>query len=181
MSGGTTCDARSAVYLCDCSSLQRLPDLAWRDAEHSGRSNRKRQPNRAAGLAELAQPLAGPKQRRLRITACVRLDEGTQIVRRVGSVSTSGLRPPPGRRTRDASHGSPARSSLTPIVLRAIPVIRDTAAIPPRPAACASKRERMADSSISQKAIRSRFALESPDRIQKRPRFNCSRTSPKVN
>ena len=55
-------------------------------------------------------------------------------------VSVRDLRPPPARRLRPASSGvSPLKSlSPRPVVLTAMPVARDTAAIPPRPAATAS-------------------------------------------
>jgi len=58
----------------------------------------------------------------------------------VGSVSVSGLRPPPGRRTRPRSSVPPDSNSQIPvrIVSTAIPVARATAAIPPRPAERAS-------------------------------------------
>ncbi len=58
----------------------------------------------------------------------------------VGSVSVSGLRPAPGRRTRPAPGDSPDASSTRPrrIVEGAIPVARATAAVPPRPSAVAS-------------------------------------------
>src|SRR3954452_10758725 len=57
-----------------------------------------------------------------------------------GCVSVAGLLPPPLRRTRPAVGVVPSRSSARPrpIVLRAIPLARETAAMPPRPAACAS-------------------------------------------
>src|SRR5882757_828957 len=97
------------------------------------------------------------------------------------SVSLTGLRPPPARRTRSKSGVSPARNSASPrpIVLRAIPVARITATIPPCPAdvasaaakrrrprssstgASASKRWRMADSSITPK----RYSLVIPEGI----------------
>src|SRR6266704_2094144 len=97
------------------------------------------------------------------------------------SVSLTGLRPPPARRTRSKSGVSPARNSASPrpIVLRAIPVARITATIPPCPAdvasaaakrrrprssstgASASKRWRMADSSITPK----RYSLAIPEGI----------------
>jgi hypothetical protein len=87
----------------------------------------------------------------------------------LASVSLSGLRPPPGRRTRSGSGVSSARNSASPrpIVLRAMPVARVTALTPPCPAdlasaaanrrrprssstgASASKRWRIADSSIT--------------------------------
>src|ERR1700693_3950432 len=58
---------------------------------------------------------------------------------RRGSASSSGLRPAPARRTRPFCAAPPASSSSPrPMVLRAIPVMRDTAAIPPQPAANAS-------------------------------------------
>src|SRR5215218_2649412 len=59
---------------------------------------------------------------------------------RAASVATSGLRPPPGRRTRSASGRAAVASSFKPrpIVLTAMPVARDTAAIPPYPAVRAS-------------------------------------------
>ncbi len=58
----------------------------------------------------------------------------------VGSASVRGLRPPPSRRTRPfASRSGDAKSfSPRPIVERATPVARETAAIPPRPNAFAS-------------------------------------------
>src|SRR5258705_6823593 len=116
------------------------------------------------------------------------------------SVSLRGLRPPPTRRTRSKSGVSPARNSASPrpIVLRAIPVARITAMIPPCPAdvasaaakrrrprssstgARASKRWRMADSSITPK----RYSLATPEGIppptkSDPTRFTCSRTGPK--
>src|SRR4051812_24374966 len=59
---------------------------------------------------------------------------------RAASVATRGLRPPPGRRTRSASSWAAVASSFKPrpIVLTAMPVARDTAAIPPYPAIRAS-------------------------------------------
>src|SRR5215210_4846688 len=59
---------------------------------------------------------------------------------RGASVATRGLRPPPGRRTRSASSRAAVASSFKPrpIVLTAMPVARDTAAIPPYPAVRAS-------------------------------------------
>src|ERR1019366_582248 len=59
---------------------------------------------------------------------------------RLASIALIGLRPPPNRRTRSASTAPPARNSLSarPTVLRASPVARDTAAIPPCPAVIAS-------------------------------------------
>src|SRR4051812_35003431 len=59
---------------------------------------------------------------------------------RAASVATRGLRPPPGRRTRSASSWATVASSFKPrpIVLTAMPVARDTAAIPPYPAVRAS-------------------------------------------
>src|SRR5207342_3213174 len=61
---------------------------------------------------------------------------------KLGSVTTSGRRPPPLRRTRSgpAIGAASPRSSASPrsIVLRATPVIRDTAVTPPCPAASAS-------------------------------------------
>src|SRR5712664_3468897 len=116
------------------------------------------------------------------------------------SVSLRGLRPPPTRRTRSKSGVSPARNSASPrpIVLRAIPVARITAIIPPCPADVASaaakrrrprssstgerasKRWRMADSSITPK----RYSLATPEGIppptkSEPTRFTCSRTGPK--
>src|ERR1700722_6756665 len=107
------------------------------------------------------------------------------------SVSLRGLRPPPPRRTRSKSGVSPARNSASPrpIVLRAIPVARITAMIPPCPAdvasaaakrrrprssstgARASKRWRMADSSITPK----RYSLATPEGI---PPANKIRSDP---
>src|SRR3984957_18345531 len=107
------------------------------------------------------------------------------------SVSLRGLRPPPTRRTRSKSGVSPARNSASPrpIVLRAIPVARITAMIPPCPAdvasaaakrrrprssstgARASKRWRMADSSITPK----RYSLATPEGI---PPANKIRSDP---
>ena len=57
-----------------------------------------------------------------------------------GCVSIAGLRPPPARRTRPPSAAVPARRSARPrpMVLRAIPLARETAVTPPRPAARAS-------------------------------------------
>src|SRR3954470_10866784 len=59
---------------------------------------------------------------------------------RAASVATSGFRPPPGQRTRSASSRAAVASSFKPrpIVLTAMPVARDTAAIPPYPAVRAS-------------------------------------------
>ena len=60
---------------------------------------------------------------------------------KLGSVSVSGLRPAPGRRTRPTGGPSVAPQSSAkprPIVLRAIPVIWATAWMPPKPAARAS-------------------------------------------
>ena len=57
----------------------------------------------------------------------------------VGSRSVSGRGPPPSRRTRPCGSGGASRSfSPRPIVERASPVIAETAASPPRPAARAS-------------------------------------------
>ena len=55
-------------------------------------------------------------------------------------VSIAGLLPPPARRTCWPSRTAPARKSARPrpMVLRAIPLARDTPATPPRPAARAS-------------------------------------------
>src|SRR5712692_3522537 len=54
----------------------------------------------------------------------------------IGSLVATGLRPPPTRRTRSPSTTPSSRScNPRPIVLRAIPVIRATAANPPQPAA----------------------------------------------
>ena len=63
----------------------------------------------------------------------------SSAARRPGSVSAFGLRPPPGRRMR-CFRLAVLRNSASPrpIVLRATPVASDTAATPPRPAACAS-------------------------------------------
>src|ERR1700733_12777127 len=57
-----------------------------------------------------------------------------------GCVSIAGFCPPPLRRTRSLHRPAPDRRSAKPrpMVLRAIPVVRETAAIPPRPAARAS-------------------------------------------
>src|SRR3954453_23764418 len=59
---------------------------------------------------------------------------------RPGCVSTAGLRPPPGRRTRLPRSSRPRRSSARPrpMVLRATRVAVATAVTPPRPAARAS-------------------------------------------
>src|SRR5271165_6004408 len=56
-----------------------------------------------------------------------------------GSVSVNDLRPPPGRRTPPSFSGGGASSSFRPrpIVLAAMRVTRETAAMPPRPAALA--------------------------------------------
>src|SRR5208283_599335 len=56
-----------------------------------------------------------------------------------GSVSVNDLRPPPGRRTRlGAGGGASSSFRPRPIVLAAMRVTRETAAMPPRPAALAS-------------------------------------------
>src|SRR5580700_2749923 len=57
-----------------------------------------------------------------------------------GCVSIAGFCPPPLRRTRSPHRTAPDRRSARPrpMVLRAIPVVCETAAIPPRPAARAS-------------------------------------------
>jgi len=59
---------------------------------------------------------------------------------KVGSITDVGLRPPPGRRMRSGAKVSGDSNSLLPLmmVLRLMPVARDTAEIPPRPRACAS-------------------------------------------
>lgn len=82
-----------------------------------------------------------PPERRHRISRVL----GSTIVSRseihVGSASVSALRPPPARRTPPfaLSDALPRNSSRPrPIVLRAIPVASETAAIPPHPAASAS-------------------------------------------
>src|SRR6516164_8174637 len=77
---------------------------------------------------------------------------------RLVSVTLSGLRPPPGRRTQPASGVSSRRSSASPrpIVLRARPVARITALTPPRPAAIASaapKRRRPLSSNTGESLI----------------------------
>jgi len=117
----------------------------------------------------LAEALRGPAKRRLRIAAGVRLDQSAQIDEQARIGLDQGLAAAAGRRTRSASSSSPLASSASarPIVLRATPVARDAATIPPRPAvsasaaanrrrprssstgASASKRWRMADSSIT--------------------------------
>jgi hypothetical protein len=107
------------------------------------------------------------------------------------------LRPPPGRRTRSASSRAAVASSFKPrpIVLTAMPVARDTAAIPPYPAARASvaansrrprssrcgkskaKRAQMPAGSI----IPTRYGIAPPPRIPAsapRPRFTYSLTDP---
>src|SRR5262249_33786214 len=57
-----------------------------------------------------------------------------------GCVLSASLRPPPLRRMRPLGSFLPPRNSIRPrpMVLRAIPVASATAAMPPRPAACAS-------------------------------------------
>src|SRR5216684_4501163 len=90
-------------------------------------------------LRQTAHALAGPPQRRSRIPAGRRLDQGFEIAkqRRVPRLRGGrlleivGLRPAPGRRTR--SDGSSCANSFRPrpIVLGATPVAIATAAIPP--------------------------------------------------
>src|SRR3984893_11174703 len=97
-------------------------------------------------LRQAAHALAGPPQRRSRITACRRLDQRLEIheQRRVPRFREGRLfeivlfRPAPGPRTR--SDGSSRANSFSPrpIVLGPIPVAIATAVIPPKPAANAS-------------------------------------------
>jgi hypothetical protein len=63
-----------------------------------------------------------------------------KVSKRPGCISVAGLPPPPRRRMRVLDITAPERRSARPrsIVLRAIPVARDTATIPPCPAARAS-------------------------------------------
>src|SRR6202023_3842800 len=97
-------------------------------------------------LRQTAHALAGPPQRRFRIPAGRRLDQGFEIgeqrriprLREGRLLEIVGLRPAPGRRTR--SDGSSCANSFRPrpIVLGAMPVAIATAAMPPYPAANAS-------------------------------------------
>src|SRR2546421_10149755 len=97
-------------------------------------------------LRQAAHALAGPPQRRFRIPAGRRFDQGFEIgkQRRIPRLRGGrlleivGLRPAPGRRTR--SDGSSCANSLKPrpIVLGAMPVAIATAAMPPYPTANAS-------------------------------------------
>src|SRR4051795_1479516 len=103
---------------------------------------------------------------------------------RAASVATSGLRPPPGRRTRSASSRAAVASSFKPrpIVLTAMPVARDTAAIPPYPAVRASvaanSRRRRSSRWGNSKVKRARMPVGSiiPTRygIAPRPRIQPS-------
>src|SRR4051812_2681504 len=85
------------------------------------------------------QALAGPAQRRHRISAGIGLHQRQQIrpqrrvVVYVGSLSIRLLRPPPARRTCPGASGLSAARSCKPraIVLGATPVACDTAAMPP--------------------------------------------------
>ena len=94
---------------------------------------------------QIAQALGGPPQRRHRIAACRRLHQGSEIAEQIGSASTRAGRPAPFRRTRPgaASGSASPRSSESPrpIVLRAMPVIRETAIIPPRPPPALPRRQ----------------------------------------
>ena len=97
-------------------------------------------PELAQFVRKAAQALARPAQRRHRIAARIGLDQRVQGVEKTGIRSLSDLRPPPGRRTRSRGVADGASSSFNPrpIVLAATPVTRDTAAMPPYPAARAS-------------------------------------------
>jgi hypothetical protein len=89
-----------------------------------------------------------------RVTARVALHQVSQIANEARVLGRVRLAPAPGRRIRSAGNGSPACNSLSPrpIVLRAMPVARLTAAIPPRPAACASAAANRRRSRSSRKA-----------------------------
>src|SRR5215475_14278198 len=141
-------------------SLQAVTELVQQFADHRMADLMA---HVAQALAELAKALARPLQRRLRIAAGIGLDQRAQILHQAISVVLSGLRPPPGRRTRP-SDISFRRSSASPrpMVLRARPVARITALTPPRPAAIASaapKRRRPLSSNFGESvSYRSRIA-----------------------
>ena len=121
---------------------------------------------------QLRQAFAGPAQRRHRIAALTRIDQRQQVGQEVASFFTSGWRPPPRRRTRPTSSVSALANSFRPrpIVLAAMPVAADTAAMPPYPAARASlaahKRRSRSLRCRDSAAKRSRIALESIIQIQ---------------
>jgi hypothetical protein len=96
----------------------------------------------------------------------------SKSARRVASFFTSGLHPPPRRRTRPTSSVSALANSFRPrpIVLAAMPVAADTAAMPPYPAARASlaahKRRSRSLRCRDSAAKRSRIGLETIIQIQ---------------
>src|SRR5580700_3713409 len=89
---------------------------------------------------EMALAQADPPQRSLGVTADRRLHQFIQSFQDPGLDLDRGLLSAPLRRTRSLHRTAPDRRSARPrpMVLRAIPVVRETAAIPPRPAARAS-------------------------------------------
>jgi hypothetical protein len=90
-------------------------------------------------LRQSAHTLAGPPQRRSRVTARRRFDQRFEIPQQGGIPSlrwgrlleTVVLRPAPGCRTRSEGSSHANSFSPRPIVLGAIPVAVATAAIPP--------------------------------------------------
>ena len=93
------------------------------------------------GSSQVALALAGPQQWRLWITACRRLYQLAQIIEQRGIAGREFL-PPAASSTnptrRDFRRRAPQFSQTSPIVLRAIPVMRDSADTPPHPADRAS-------------------------------------------
>src|SRR5882757_9006740 len=87
-----------------------------------------------------ARRLPCPFHRRRRISRSRTVHHLIQALRQVGSFFSSGFRPPPGRRTRSAGTGSSPTNSRWPcaMVVRLIPVTRDSSATPPCPSRSAS-------------------------------------------
>jgi hypothetical protein len=101
-----------------------------------------------------------------------------------GCVSVAGLPPPPCRRTRVLDITAPERKSARPrsIVLRAIPVARETATTPPCPAARASldanKRRSLSPrtgSSASKRALMAAMSITPSEYDLLRPKHASSR------
>ena len=94
----------------------------------------------AKPAGDLSHTLRRPPQKRLGIAPESSSTRRSMSSRIVGSLSSSDLRPPPGRRTLPGSSLSPDSNSAIPlrIVSIAIPVARAVAMTPPQPAARAS-------------------------------------------
>ena len=106
-------------------SAKHLPSLGVADPEYA---------------RECARRLPCPFHRRRRISRGRPLHHVSHAPRQVGPFFSSGFRPPPGRRTRSAGTGSSPTSSRWPcaMVVRLIPVTRDSSATPPCPSRSAS-------------------------------------------